>query len=485
MEDGENRTVSPADSPESTEASVFQQERAEKESENTVEEQTAVEVSEEKSEEIPESSFDSSDVNAEEDAAGGEEDGNEDFLEDISDEIIAEEIKKAEIGDADVNDVEAVEDDDNLDEMITDGSQSTEELIHALDSYSRELSARQRNNLNVLWETVKSHHKSGAPMRCRIYGIQVAPTLRHDEEAVANGYAISAFSTITGFGDVSMTVKIPFVGMFRDNPIPKIDQRTGEPYDFSKEHDRRVYLARQRNYLRSLLNFGGSEVEVRITGISGSPADDDFEIIGSRVDVLKHEEAQNYISRNGDEPRVASEGKKSFQLARVVFIGNNYVCVNVGGVDTNINLYNLTYRYCTSIEDINEIAPVNSEIPVIITRIAEKEDGKTGEKIHTINASRRRAEPVLTRSIAESLTSEMQLPGVISGISTGANNKNYINIFLDNPGVPAVASKISAASMPRGIHMGDHVNCVVKNVRKNGLVDVVITRLLPSSSVRR
>ena len=28
MEDGENRTVSPADSPESTEASVFQQERA-------------------------------------------------------------------------------------------------------------------------------------------------------------------------------------------------------------------------------------------------------------------------------------------------------------------------------------------------------------------------------------------------------------------------------------------------------------------------
>ena len=171
---------------------------------------------------------------------------------------------------------------------------------------------------------------------------------------------ISGVNTKSNTSDVlvevtidEFTCTIPFGEIYRTNPI---DRKTCV--------DDKEYRKRQLQMSRKLL---GAKTQLMVLAMKRGDTDDldDYAIVGSRKQALEIMEKANFAPRRNGKT-IMNEG--DFVRGIITAVGPNSINLNVGGVDTSVQKWALTFQ---PIPDLRDAYAAGQELLVQIQKISE------------------------------------------------------------------------------------------------------------------
>lgn len=250
-------------------------------------------------------------------------------------------------------------------------------------------------------------------------------------------------------GRTFITVNIPFSEMVRDSQIAPISAD-----EMSSRRGRRVYLARQRTILE---NFYGLETSVIITDIRR----DGF-ITASRREALIRMEYNNF---SGSDPRI-KEG--DIINGRVISVSSRGILLNIGGVDTLMRWYRLTYRYCPT-GSFAKFYRMNDELPVQILGIREDRNHN-----HYIQATHRVFELERAKKVsADYLREGQNVTCTVTTINSDVNIA-HVQMIINGYNVPAFSSMVMPRLNARGLQPGNSLRCTITHLLPSGYARVIV-----------
>lgn len=183
-----------------------------------------------------------------------------------------------------------------------------------------------------------------------------------------------------------------------------------------------------------------------------------IEVFGNRRRALKRLQALNYYPLKGrDEPFVKVGGVYD---AAVVGVGVHGIRANIRGVDTQIWISNLTYRF---VDDAHKLFAPGQTLRVRVREITK--DPETGRL--SVNASAKDTEyetlrPNLDR-IRVGATCAARITYIVH-VQRDGNDRYIANLFIEHYNVPAVCMTIKTDGLRRPLRQGDLVSFRVERI---------------------
>lgn len=275
------------------------------------------------------------------------------------------------------------------------------------------------------------------------------------------------------FVDGKYKVLIPFEEFYRDNPI---DAST---VNLTTNRGVEEYLNRMRQMAVKCI---GADVDFMISGIAVKSADD-YAIVGSRKDALMIQETVNFVGTKNSAPRLGAPPRDdpnvvSEAVGKVLSVGPHALTVCVGGVDTQMQLRQITYRYTL---DLTEDYQPGDEISVAIRAVKPRGDGRVRLEVDARDAELRDAK---RRQERGDITEGTFTVGTILTISPSKKNpgRMIITAYLDSFNMPAT---VTFAGATGNFQQGDKVRVRVAGFATNGFVICSGRGLMRSSIANR
>ncbi len=316
-------------------------------------------------------------------------------------------------------------------------ARTRKDVINEMVTNERTRAARndKRETTLMSWEQLRGAHKDGRIVTGSIFSI----------ETLDNKHVVAVVD-MTGF-----RVIIPIEEMYKNPPL-----------DYSTVVNEAQRIHRERQMLSKLL---GGEIQFIITNIDGSPSDneDGYLIVGSRRQALARIEERNYIRHSRNGMPAITEG--SVAEATVVSVGQHAVFANVGGVDTSISTYQLTYRY---VDNATNMYTLGDKFNVVVKSIEFDEDGS----VKNLVVSGKEAEIEEYQSRIDKIKPNTLTLGVITSVraSKKTPGKTIITLFIDAYKMPAMASYVKIDTMAEPPKTGDRVVFSTYMVTDRGFV---------------
>lgn len=253
---------------------------------------------------------------------------------------------------------------------------------------------------------------------------------------------------------------VPFAEIYQENPI---DMRT---VDVSTAKGKADLLKRIRAMCEKLLLL---TIPLIITDMSidtNAQFDGDYPyvILASRRMALGILENQNY---NEDRPGGAQIHEGDTVMAQITSVGIYGIAVVVGGVDTRIPMYNLTY---TPLMDARTAYNVGEEIPVHVNRIQKGDDGH-----YSVSVDAKRPELEKAKKRHKLLPVGSVVMGIITSVrpvkrpGRPAGSLNII-AYIRSHDCPAIVRDMPANMLGREPKFGDELLLSVKGYTPGGFV---------------
>ena len=203
---------------------------------------------------------------------------------------------------------------------------SRDQFLRARDERNRERTARtqERNAFLIGWNALKSARAGGTVLRAPVASVETLQTAQGRREVFLVTMINSRYKIL-----------IPFHEIYQEDPL--------------EDADPAGLTDRQRQMASKLLN---SNIDFCITGLFPGKRSDfgDYLCSGSRRRALSIITRRNYLARKeGAEPALKAGSRTE---ATVVTVGPHALRANVGGVDTQIPIRNLTFRYVSDLRDM-------------------------------------------------------------------------------------------------------------------------------------
>lgn len=248
---------------------------------------------------------------------------------------------------------------------------SRSQRLRAREELNREREAlvRERNEFLIGWDALNTARARNTVLRAPVVAVEIKSIGPRGDNNQSRR-EVFLVSSING----RYKILIPFHEIYQDNPIDMTDPAN--------------MVTRQRQMATKLLN---SNIEFCITGLfPGTESDfSDYLCSGSRRQALDIISQRNYrVPKGGSEANLKVGSRTE---ATVVSVGAHALRVNVGGVDTQIPLWNLTFKY---VNDLRDMYVAGDKIDVEIREINNRADGKydvivSARSLEIENASKR------------------------------------------------------------------------------------------------
>ena len=305
----------------------------------------------------------------------------------------------------------------------------------------RELSQQERDERNMTWQLIQSAQRTGSFMNGRISSIEETP-----EGSVHATVKVNGVKIIIPASEMGVT--------------PLLDS------DAVDENDRK---RREKQLLTKNL---GAEIDFIIVSSSleddlDNPREKRLVVLASRRKALLKKIKDNYVPKADGLSKIrAGEIVRDCQ---VISVGTHGLRVEVGGVDTTIPKYLLTYKYLT---DLNREFHVGQKIDVFIQEVKKSDKG-----IIALTASHKHAlTPIYRRNLRK-----VSIEGVYMGTITTING-DKATIYLDDEDVVGMSKILSVYDTNKLPAAGDRVVFIVKRIiEERGFALGMVTRVIKVS----
>ena len=348
--------------------------------------------------------------------------------------------------------------------------------LRARDEQNREREARTKERTEFLigWDALKTARERNTVLRAPVVAVEVKSIgVRGDNGQVRR--EIFLVAAING----RYKILIPFHEIYQDNPID-----TSDPTNL---------LARQRQMATKLLN---SQIEFCITGLfpGKEPDFSDYLCSGSRKQALDIISRRNYRRpRGGSEPNLKVGSRTE---ATVVSVGLHALRVNVGGVDTQLPVWALTFKH---VSDLRDMYAPGDKIVVEIRDIKETADGKfdvtvsarqieieeSSKRLHLIGGRGTQVVATVTRVrySRESDANTTSFDDYRQGEEVANNNAGRLVMYahiappLD---LPARVFGMDESGLFRNLSTGEQIRVSVIGVADDGVVNCAFRAVMGS-----
>ena len=252
-------------------------------------------------------------------------------------------------------------------------------------------------------------------------------------------------------------VIIPFDEIYRDDPI---DRST---VNLETNAGRDSLVARQKQMAEKLF---GISIPFLITFMAKNDnaqyaQDGDYSIGGSRKQAIEIIEKANYEPRRGADA-IITEG--SYTGAYITAIGHFSVSVNVGGIDTQIPLRNLTFRYVNELQTAG-LYKVGDTINVCVSSVKKRADGA-----HVIVVNAKGAELEAAKKNKGILPIGTRVIGVLTSVRPSRTYPNRIvmTAYLSGYAIPALVRAMPPDAIGHLPQSGDEVRLTIEGFNDAG-----------------
>lgn len=271
---------------------------------------------------------------------------------------------------------------------------------------------------------------------------------------------------------------MPFNEIYRDG-ANAIEMNT---VNLTSPEGRTEFIRRKKAMANKLLEL---EVPLMITHMSlGEDKNnyDNYLIMASRRNAILEVEKANFEPRGHRKNPILMQGSRV--TGEIVSVSKKSIQVNVGGVDTSIPIYNLTYQYIPDSVYFQSLYHVGEPLSVVIdevkvegsTTIEVEERGKLVEKTyqnHVLKVSAKQAELDRAKEIQNTkLYLKEECVGIITHIPTKRDGKAVIYLWLRGYNVPAYANSVPVSSNGVPYTSGKLVRVRVEDFHDNGMTRV-------------
>lgn len=257
-------------------------------------------------------------------------------------------------------------------------------------------------------------------------------------------------------------VLVPLEEFYQKEPI---DRETVSGLDTVQ--GQREFTRRKRALAEKLYEL---EIPLVITNMEMRNQDEDglfdYAILGSRRRALDIIEAQNFGNgRNADHARIK---QGDMVTATITSVSVHGIAVVIGGVDTRIPFWRLTYRYLV---DARTVYRVGQQITVYISQIDVLPDGH-----HELTVDARMSELQSARIRQKLLPLGTRTLGVITSVRHLAPRPDHpngalsITAYLKMYDMPALIRSLPPSYLGREPIAGDEVRLVVVGFTRGGFV---------------
>lgn len=328
--------------------------------------------------------------------------------------------------------------------------------------YARQQQQEQNQRFVTGWDQLSNAMRTGSI----IYGKAISVYTADLSGTAEEGTGSAVFLCINWNGQFKILV--PFHEIYRHYPL---DRST---IDLSTSAGVRNFVQRQKSMTEKLY---GTEVPVVITAMSHDGElnrDNPYTIVASRAKALAIIEHNNYTpDKSGFTP--VTEG--SFVDANIISVSSRSLQVNVAGVDTTIQVHDLTYSYVNSDAFLAAHYSAGEKLPVKVMSIVENEDGT-----HRIRASHKPVELAEANSSPLALSEGERTTAIITRI-TERNDKPIFHLYLREFKRPAYAIGVKANTLGVSPMVGDVVRVTISKILDDGMLRVKISHLHGSADL--
>lgn len=234
--------------------------------------------------------------------------------------------------------------------------------------------------------------------------------------------------------------------------IPASEMFKNDLVDYSTIEDIDDKIKRENQMMSKLL---GLEIPFVITQVTGK-FDGEYAILASRKLALRRIETYNFKTSKHQKEALVKVGDTVDAV--VLSAGFHAVMVNVKGVDTFIQQFQLTHRYVKIVKDMYS---TGMTIPVVIKNITYDEKGN----VEKLEVSGRDAEIQGFIPKMKNITENSRCLAHITRISHRQDGRVRIHLFIDDFGVPAYAIAARVENTATAPNSGDTV--LFQVLRKN------------------
>lgn len=330
----------------------------------------------------------------------------------------------------------------------------------------REKRSQERAKFLASWSGLNTAMKRKTIMEGTISEVVMMPMKETAEQMLKTSVFVVVFTP-----DM-FRVMIPFHELYRDFPI---DMKS---VDLSTEKGANEFIRRQRSMAEKLYGLTIPYIIDNMILEDHASPESDYAISGSRKKALEIQEKANYDAASKDaEPRYKAG---DIVNARVTSVSNWSIQANVGGIDTSIRVYDLTYDYISKTTDISKKFKVNDVIQVEIQEIKTRPDGK-----HTLRVSAKTTELEAAKNSAMKLRPGTNTYATVINIRQSRKNPSriIISLYMDAHKRPAFCTEFAPSRNGFYPQPGDKVAVTVKDVNDNGMVHVACRRILGSTDI--
>lgn len=305
----------------------------------------------------------------------------------------------------------------------------------------RQLTQHERDERNMTWQLLQSAQRTGGIMNGKINSIKESSE-----------------------GSVFVTVDINGIEVI----IPANEMGITNLLD-SEAVDEKDRIRREKQLLSKNL---GAEISFVIVSTNlvddlDNPGQKKPMVFASRKKALLRKIKENYIPKGDGTAKIrAGETVKDCQI---ISVGTHGIRVEVGGIDTSIPKYLLSYKFLT---DLNREFRVGQKIDVYVQEVKKAEKG-----ILTVTASHKHA---LTGFYRKNLK-KVSVEGVYMGTITTINGDNAV-IYLDDKDVVAMSKLLKVYGTNQLPAAGDTVVFIVKRIlEEKGIALGMVTKVIKNS----
>ncbi len=334
------------------------------------------------------------------------------------------------------------------------GKTSRKEVMKAKQQEEAKRISRREETETFLtgWSALSTSMKRKTILKGTVAGIEVVSTANTSKEELGRMVCLSVIL------DGRYKVLIPFEEVYRSNPI---DMST---VDLSTREGRDSYIHRQKQMAEKM---HGAEIPFIVTHMANDDLDDingNYLVSGSRKKALKIIEERNYRpDRDGNT--AITEG--SFVEGVITAVSRYSVSMNVGGIDVQVPVYNLTFVF---VRDLNDHYSVGQKVNVQVTKITENPDGS-----FNIAVDAKAGELASARARQKLLPIGSSVLGIITQVKPSKKypGKIIMTAYLPHYKMPARISAMPPTALGRLPMSGDEVRLTVKGFSESGLVNTV------------
>lgn len=305
----------------------------------------------------------------------------------------------------------------------------------------RQMSQQERDERNMTWQLIQSAQRTGSFMNGRISSIEETPE-----------------------GSVHATVKVNGVKII----IPASEMGVTPLLDSEAVDDN----DRKRREKQLLIKNLGAEIDFIIVSTSveddlDNPKEKRLVVLASRRKALLKKIKDNFVPKADGVAKIRPG--VIVRDCQVISVGTHGLRVEVGGVDTTIPKYLLTYKFLT---DLNREYHVGQKLDVYVKDVKKSDKG-----IIALTASHKDALIPLYRRNLRKISVEGAYTGTITTI-----NGDRATIYLDDEDVVGMSKILSVYDTNKLPVAGDKVIFIVKRIIEDrGFALGMVTKVIKVS----